>query len=296
MGWRAIVFTDLDGTLLDSETYSFEAARPALKELKRRQVPVVLCTSKTRAETESVARKLGLKHPFIVENGGAIFIPPGYFTPEQLTSAGVRPKRRGNYVVLELGLPYQQLRRFLINFRKKYKVPVKGFGDCQPEEIARITGLSLREARLARRREYDEPCWLEDTAGVKLFRQKAREAGLKVVRGGRFFHLTGSNDKGRAVRLLKKLYRRKFGQIITVGLGDAANDWPMLKEVEVPVLVAGQDGQTAGLKKLSGKIYKTRKAGPAGWAEAIENWLKSDLIGRAFDERYLSSSSGSRWK
>jgi len=279
---RAVVFTDLDGTLLDGETYSFEAARPALKELKRRQVPVVLCTSKTRAETVALARKLGLKHPFIVENGGAIFISQGYFSPEQLKSAGVKPKRKGNYVVLELGLPYRRLRQFLISFRKKYKVKITGFGDCQPEEIARITGLSRRKARLASQREYDEPCWLEGQTGVRLFRQKAREAGLKVVQGGRFFHLTGSNDKGRAVRLLKKLYCLKFGRIISLGLGDAANDWPLLKEVEVPVLVARPDGQPAERYKFSEKIYKTKKAGPAGWAEAINFWLKSDRVEARF--------------
>jgi len=277
-----VIFTDLDGTLLDAETYSYEAARPALAMLKKRQIPVVLCTSKTRAETEAIARRLGLKHPFIVENGGAIFIPQGYFSAEQLKVAGIKPKRKGNYLVIELGLPYQQLRQFLISFRDKYKVKIKGFGDCRPEEIARITGLSLREARLAGRREYDEPCWLEGPAGVGLFRQKAREAGLKVVRGGRFFHLTGNNDKGRAVRILKKLYHQKFGQLTSLGLGDAANDWPMLKEVEVPVLVARPDGQLAERYKFSEKIYKTKKAGPAGWAEAINFWLKSDRVEARF--------------
>lgn len=34
-----LVFTDLDGTLLDHDTYSWEAARPALDRLKRQQVP-----------------------------------------------------------------------------------------------------------------------------------------------------------------------------------------------------------------------------------------------------------------
>ncbi|HRD02912.1 MAG TPA: HAD-IIB family hydrolase [Candidatus Saccharicenans sp.] len=278
MANRFVVFTDLDGTLLDAETYSFQAAQPALEKLKKKQVPVVLCTSKTRAETEVIARQLDLKHPFIVENGGAIFISPGYFTPEQLKNSGYKPKRKGNYLVIELGLPYRQLRQFLVNMRKSFPLKVKGFGDCRPEEIARITGLSLGEARLAARREYDEPCQLEDSAQIRLLRQKAREAGLKVVRGGRFIHLTGNNDKGRAVRILKKLYRRKFGQIISLGLGDAANDWPMLKEVELPVLVARPDGQPVVLKKLPENIYKTKKAGPAGWTEAVNYWLKSGQL------------------
>ena len=48
---RFVIFTDLDGSMLDAETYSFQAARPALQKLKKKQVPIILCTSKTRAET-----------------------------------------------------------------------------------------------------------------------------------------------------------------------------------------------------------------------------------------------------
>ena len=49
---KIIVFTDLDGTLLHPRTYSFEAAMPALKLIKEKDVPLILCSSKTRAEIE----------------------------------------------------------------------------------------------------------------------------------------------------------------------------------------------------------------------------------------------------
>ena len=74
-----VVFTDLDGTLLDHHSYSWAAAEEALKELERRRVPLVLVTSKTRAEVEALQRKLGSVQPFVTENGGGIFIPHGYF-------------------------------------------------------------------------------------------------------------------------------------------------------------------------------------------------------------------------
>ena len=45
-----VFFTDLDGTLLDPRTYAWTAARPALRALARRQQPLVIVTSKTRAE------------------------------------------------------------------------------------------------------------------------------------------------------------------------------------------------------------------------------------------------------
>ncbi|HEY4579910.1 MAG TPA: HAD-IIB family hydrolase, partial [Candidatus Acidoferrales bacterium] len=65
-----IVFTDLDGTLLDYHTFSWTAANEALAEIERRRVPLVFCTSKTRAEIEALRRKIGNAHPFISENGG----------------------------------------------------------------------------------------------------------------------------------------------------------------------------------------------------------------------------------
>ncbi|MFQ5696467.1 MAG: mannosyl-3-phosphoglycerate phosphatase, partial [Terriglobia bacterium] len=47
---RLIVFTDLDATLLDHQTYSWAAAEPALRRLRLLGIPLVFCTSKTRAE------------------------------------------------------------------------------------------------------------------------------------------------------------------------------------------------------------------------------------------------------
>ena len=74
-----IVFTDLDGSLLDSTTYSFKAATPALNALREQGIPLVLVSSKTRAEMEPLRQRLGHCDPFIVENGGAVFVPHGLF-------------------------------------------------------------------------------------------------------------------------------------------------------------------------------------------------------------------------
>ena len=74
-----IVLSDLDGTLLDHTTYAFDAARAALERLRDARVPLVLCTSKTRAEVEPIRAALRNTHPFIVENGGGVCVPVGYF-------------------------------------------------------------------------------------------------------------------------------------------------------------------------------------------------------------------------
>jgi len=65
-----IFFTDLDGTLLDHDTYSFEKAHQALEILRKKNIPLVLCTSKTRTEIGFYRKILKNSHPFISENGG----------------------------------------------------------------------------------------------------------------------------------------------------------------------------------------------------------------------------------
>ena len=72
---RVVVITDLDGTLLDHDTYSFEPARPALARLKRDNIPLVLNSSKTAAEIIELRKMLGNHDPFVVENGTGIFVP-----------------------------------------------------------------------------------------------------------------------------------------------------------------------------------------------------------------------------
>ncbi len=207
---KQIVITDLDGCLLDARTYSWEAHGEVLAELRRRPVPLVFCTSKTRAETEALRREMGNEDPFIVESGGAVVVGPR---------------------TIVLGTPYAEL---LLAFdRLKSRVAARGFSDMTAEEIAEICGLTLERARLAKKREYDEPftCAADPV-------QAAVELGYRCSRGARFWHLHGDTDKGKAVRALL----REIGPARTVGIGDSMLDLHLLEACDVRVAVARPDG------------------------------------------------------
>jgi len=207
---KTAVVTDLDGCLLDPRTYAWEAHREAVEELRRRGVPLVFCTSKTRAETEALRRETGNGDPFIVENGGAVVI--------------------GERTVV-LGTPYAEI---LLAFdRLKGRVAARGFSDMTAEEIARECGLTLERARLARQREYDEPftCAADPVP-------HAVELGIRCSRGARFWHLHGDTDKGKAIRALL----REIGPARTVGIGDSMLDLHLLEACEVRAAVARPDG------------------------------------------------------
>ena len=55
---KTLVFTDMDGTLLDHHTYSFEAAKPTLMTLAHKGIPVIPTTSKTFAELQPLREKI----------------------------------------------------------------------------------------------------------------------------------------------------------------------------------------------------------------------------------------------
>ena len=71
-----VIFTDLDGTLLDHDTYSAEAARSVLEKVTARGIPVIPATSKTYSEVVEFRDSMNLTHAFIVENGAACYRLP----------------------------------------------------------------------------------------------------------------------------------------------------------------------------------------------------------------------------
>ena len=258
-----LIFTDLDGTLLDHHTYSFEPALPALKALKEKNIPLIICTSKTRAEIEKWRLELDNDHPFISENGGAIFIPKGYFSHKFCFE-----REKNNYLVIELGTPYAQLKETLNQIRRSLQLKIKGFGDQSPEEVADLCGFSLEEARLAKKREYDEPFLPDEESAIQKIQEMASLSNLQVTRGGRFFHLMGENDKGKAIRLLSDIYRERTEHIETIALGDSLNDLPMLRAADHPVLIQKPDGSYDFEVKLP-NLHLAPGIGPSGWSEAV---------------------------
>jgi mannosyl-3-phosphoglycerate phosphatase len=263
-----IVFTDLDGTLVDHDTYSYEAAMPAINMLKEKGIPLVFCTSKTRAEIEVYVDELNTGHPFISENGGAIFIPHDYFDVDYVSS-----KSTEKYDIIELGTDYSLLRNVLLNIAASEDLSVTGFGDMTDVEVSKDTGLDLDSACLAKQREYDEAFKLDgDEKDAETLINKIQANGLNYTRGGRYWHIIGENDKGKAVNILTQIYRKQYGDIKTVGLGDSLNDYPMLKVVDIPFLVQKHNGKHDP-KITDAKVNKVEGIGPVGWNMAISELL-----------------------
>ncbi len=262
---KLIVFTDLDGTLLDRDTYSFERAQPALQLIREKGVPLILISSKTRVEIELYRRKLQNNHPFVSENGAAVFIPKGYFSfPLHFD------KESDGYMVLELGTSYHRIIKVLDSIKKETGIRIKGFFDFSEGEIASLCGLDLKQAESAKEREYDEPFIIEGgEKEIEIVKRKIREKGMNHVWGGRFHHILGDNDKGKAVGNLKELYFKEGFSTFTVAIGDSMNDLPMLLAVDHPIFLRDEDRLLPEALSSIPNVSIINGTVPRTWNEAI---------------------------
>ena len=67
-----LIFTDLDGTLLHRDKFTFEEIKNYIKDIISDRIYVIPNTSKTDREILSFNQKLGEALPYIAENGSAI--------------------------------------------------------------------------------------------------------------------------------------------------------------------------------------------------------------------------------
>ncbi len=258
---RLVLFTDLDGTLLDA-SYRPGPAAEAVARLQAGGVWVVFCSSKTRAEQEPLRSQLGVPAPFIVENGSAVLVPAP--CPDLPQAEGM-----GRHV---LGEPVERVRAALREVRESLALRFRGFAEMSDEAVAAATGLDLAGARRARWREYSETVVGLGERDAARLQEGLRSAGLQLASGGRFHTVSGRGaDKGRALSWLMDWTRRRYGSpdLGSVAVGDSDNDVPMLRAADRAFLVARSDGRWP---RLDG-AERLRAVGPEGFAALARRML-----------------------
>ena len=264
----AVIYTDLDGTLLDHHTYAFDEALDTIKPLKHRGIPIIPCTSKTRAETLSLMQTMGIDGPMIVENGAAIWVPLdwGLERPEGSDSDAhawchsFGPSR---------GMIRRQLAILNIEWGNRYQ----SLCELSDKQVAAVTGLDLESAARAKQRQHSETLvWLGAPADRNAFAAEVEALGLRCVEGGRFVHVLASGGKAEAVSWLHHKIRRErpdLERARSLSAGDAENDVEMLEVTDLALLVRSPVNEPPTVRRRGGLVISDI-AGPAGWAEGME--------------------------
>ena len=254
-----LLFTDVDGTLLDAETYRPDAALPGLAAARAAGAPVILNTSKTEAETRALAAELGLDAPFAVENGGGLYVPPGHFGDG------------GEEGLLAFGAAHADILAALDGLRGAFRF--RGLSGLSGRAAEAACGLPAGAVAAARERRFSEPLlWDDDRARLDAFAAALADCGLVLKRGDRFVHVMGDTDKAVAVERLAPRYRARRPGAVSVGLGNGPNDLGMLAAADVAVAIRnpnGRDIQCPGARVPAGR-------GPAAWSRAVRELLEED--------------------
>ena len=262
---QLVVFTDLDGCLLNKADYDWSAAEPMLRRLERLDVPVVLSSSKTVAEMSELRLELGLPDaPFISENGGVTHWPASFLPHEEMATASARQVA----VMTERSAILDVLAELKSQFQ------FRSFVDLGIEGVMATTDLPRDKAELACQRHSTEPLLWDDTdENVHLFRTKLKQQDLTLTKGGRFWHVAGHATKGQAMQQVADRYRESVSaELTTAAIGDSPIDQSMLNVADHPIGIPGADGRLNVEVKLPQGIVASQH-GAAGWAESVGQLL-----------------------
>lgn len=265
------MFSDLDGSLLDHDTYSFAPALATVRKLQEHQIPLILASSKTSAEIERIRQELENTAPFIVENGAAIFIPEATFpVPPPGTI------QMNGYQAHVMTQSRQHWLNIIREVGKDFPDQFETFSSAGTQGIMKMTGLSAEAAARANLRDYSEPVqWRGDNINRNRFVKALAALGASVQQGGRFMTVGGACDKGTALHWLRSAYQQQNERMIItdIAIGDSQNDSAMLEAAQTALLVRSPVHTFPELKRTEGILYSVAQ-GPEGWAQGVTRWLQ----------------------
>ncbi len=255
-----LLFTDIDGTLVEHDTYEPGPSAEAIPRLQAAGVPILLCSAKTRAEQEAFRAQLRLTDPFIVENGAGVIFPEGF--PGSVAGEGEQE-------LVTFGITYREVREGLDEAARAAGVEVRGYGDMSVEEVSVLTGLTLAAAARARTREFTETFVILDPTpqAEAALSDRLEDLGMGMLHGARYWTALGRHDKGQAVRYVISRYE-EIGPVLSFGVGDFHSDLEMLAATDRPMLVQRPDGSWADIEVLG--LRRLEGMGPKGFVKAAD--------------------------
>ena len=254
---KILIFTDLDGSLLNRENFEFGSIKNFVKELLSNDIFIIPNSSKTAKEIINFNDELEERLPFIAENGSSIhdlnLINSNF--PEKITLS-------------------REISELLEIFNNKVptnlKLKCKFLKDLSKKEQLNILGLPTDKIKYAIKRDYTVPFKFEGDKNQREKLQKCiQSSGLTLQEGGRVINLCDKVSKSKAMKNVVKVFQKvEKDKLITIAVGDNFNDLDMLRNSDFPCLVFN-DKFT--LEKINiNNCIVSKKPAPEGWEEIVK--------------------------
>ena len=252
-----VVFTDLDGTLLEPDGSLEPEAGAEIRRLTADGVPVCPVTSKTSDELGELMGLLGLATPAGFENGAGAILPDGSVT---LAPGSV---------------PVDTLRTEAARLRERSKAPLRTLEELDDGELAAITELPFSRLGAVRRRRATLPLVVAPGWDESLHAALPARPRLRLVRGNRFLHLQGDHDKTSVLTLLLSHLPPATG--IVVACGDSPNDIELLAAADLRVIVPSVAGPSPALVQRFPDALLAPLPHGRGWAATVRSILERTM-------------------
>ena len=256
---KILIFTDLDGSLLHRDTFKFDPIKDYILSLVNQGIIIIPNSSKTEREIEKFNEELGVKLPYISENGSSI-------QGLNLINANFP-----NKIVLS---------------REKEEL-IKIFNDKVPEQLKdkcieiskinkkkqeKIFGQKDDNLKNALNRKYTLPFLFKgDKTEKNKLSKILSSSSLTLQEGGRIVNLCDNINKVKSMNKVIKILKKTEDRIKSIAVGDNYNDLEMLKNCDIPCLVFNDKFKLDQIN-IDNLIF-SNKPSPEGWADVIKKAL-----------------------
>ena len=258
---KIIIFTDLDGSLLDKETFKFDVIEDYFKELISSGIVIIPNSSKTESELLDFNKQNSLNLSFISENGSSVH---GLDKIHQNLPKKVLISRSKN----EIQKIYDK------NVSLDLKNKTAPILDLNIEEQKKIFGLPIKKLSLATKRMHSIPILFKGTEVERNnFLKVINDIGLTAQSGGRIINICDNTNKSKAMSKTLQLIRKELkNEIIAICVGDNENDIEMLKQADFPCLVKNENFDSSSIN--IDNLIKSNEPSPKGWSDVIKSALQ----------------------
>ena len=266
-----ILYSDLDGCFLDIDTYSFnDTIKYARKFIDSGNI-LIFCSSKTYDEIDSIMIKIDRQMPYIVENGGGIYIPNKFkFWEDYSKIANVDGD------LFQVSKYNSNIYKTIKYIREEIGVEMYTYQDLNINQICSITGLNKYQAALAKNRKFSETIITPlNNQKISILESRLKKINLTCTKGSRFYtiHPNDINKGKAALMLFQKIQNMKIGNNLTIGIGDSYNDESLLDFTNKSYLLKNKHNEWSNIK--GDNIIRIDGTGQDGWIKVYKEITKS---------------------
>ena len=254
-----VIFTDLDGSLLHRDTFTFDPIKNYIKSLINDGIIIIPNSSKTEKEIEKFNEELGVKLPYISENGSSI-------QGLNIINANFPDK-----IVLS-----REKEELIKIFKDKVPEQLKNkcvqISEISKKEQEKIFGQKDDNLKNALNRKYTSPFLFKGDKNEQNKLSKILSSNsLTLQEGGRVINLCDDINKVKSMNKVMKILKKTEDKIKSIAVGDNYNDLDMLRNSDVPCLVFNDNFKLDQIN-INNLIFSNMPS-PEGWADVIKKAL-----------------------